>query len=216
MLYRLLPAILVPFALPAQDPVIQGVYLEERSNRVHGCYCEWSGESQTGGREAIMAWRVTSGRFLDVDLSGVAMALVVRGDASLSFGSAGVRSVLAIDSAAPAQQARAAARFVRERYGAFAGPSLTVLSLPVAIQVDDAAASVRVPGRLALQLRKAILPEDALPGAVRWFGPFFPLVDPVLATTILSRYSGDEFNYRWSRAEPGTNGYFGRFIIYSR
>jgi hypothetical protein len=42
-------------ALLMQGGAIQGLCVEDRSNHVHGCCCEWSGESQTGGREAILA-----------------------------------------------------------------------------------------------------------------------------------------------------------------
>jgi hypothetical protein len=49
--------------LPAEQPsVIQGDYIEDRSNHVYGCYCEWSGESETNGKEATLAWNIKSPR----------------------------------------------------------------------------------------------------------------------------------------------------------
>lgn len=61
-------------SLGAQPPgVLSGDYLEGRSNKVLGCYCEWSGESQTGGHEAILAWRIRSGAWRGTSLAGVRM-----------------------------------------------------------------------------------------------------------------------------------------------
>lgn len=204
-------------ALFMQDAeAVRGVYLEDRSNHVHGCYCEWSGESQTGGREAILGWRVESGRYRGTELAGMKMALVVRGERTLSMGLTERRSVIVLDVAATAAQKRAASALLRESYGYFLGQVLREVEAPLEIEVGLEAARLRAPGLVAVEMRKAVLPEDALPGAKKWFDPFVPMEETVLGTTLESRYSGREFQYVWSSSQPETSGYFGRFVLYAR
>lgn len=196
--------------------VITGDYMEDRSNHVHGCYCEWSGESITGGREAVLAWRIRSGEYGGVDLSGAEIVAVVRGDSTLSIGAPPRQSVLLISSAAPAEKRRAAEALIRDRYGAFLGTVLAVRHVSMDFDLSGETARVRVPGLLALEMRQARLPDDALPGATKWFDPFVTLTSYQLGTTTQIRYSGREFGLAWSRTVPATTGYFGSFSLYPR
>lgn len=211
-------ALLLVLALQAgtiQSGAIRGLYAEDRSNHVHGCYCEWSGESQTGGREAILAWRFLEGSYAGVPLAGASAVVVLRGEASLSMGFATRQSVLFID-ASTSYQRRAVEALLREKYEHFFGRVLRVSPAEIRMEVDAGGASVQIPGTLALEVRKAVLPEDALPGAARWYDPFVPLEQAELATRVLSRYSAPDFHYVWSEQEPATSGYYGRFVFYSR
>ncbi len=201
---------------PPDAGVIEGLYLEERSNHVHGCYCEWSGESQTGGREAILGWQFVSGEYHGIDLAGARAALIVRGERTLSIGASQRQSVIILDSSASPEQRRAMESLIRDKYGFFIGNVLRVAEAGLSIEVNGEGARLLAPGLAALSVRKAVLPEDALPGAIRWYDPFVPLRDPELGTTELSRYSGREFNFTWSRTEPSTSAYFGHFVLYMR
>ncbi len=42
------PVLLCAQAALSQE--VAGQYIEDRSNKVFGCYCEWSGEGEYGGR----------------------------------------------------------------------------------------------------------------------------------------------------------------------
>lgn len=214
--------LLLLLPLAAQEGVIRGDYVEDRSNQVHGCYCEWSGQSQTGGREAMLAWHVTSGRYAGVDLSGTVFALVVLGDANLSFGWSirfappPRRSVLVIGDSAGDAQVRAVEELVRERFGLMSGRLLAVRRAPVDFQLNPDGASVSSPGLFEMRMRKARLPEDNLPGATRWYDSFLPMAGGELGTTLVNRWSGREFNLTWSREEPTTSGYYGHFVFFPR
>lgn len=202
-------------ALLWQGGVIQGLYVEDRSNHVHGCYCEWSGESQTGGREAILAWQFLEGDYGGVPLAGAKAVAVLRGEATLSMGYSSRESVLLID-ASSAEQRRAVESFLRDRYGFFLGRVLRASQAGIQMEVSPEKARVQVPGTLALEVRKAVLPEDALPGATKWYDPFVPLAEAQLGTRVLSRFSARDFNFVWNEREPATSGYFGRFVFYPR
>lgn len=202
-------------AMLLQAGPIHGLYLEDRSNHVHGCYCEWSGESQTGGREAILAWHFLGGEYGGVSLAGAKAVAVLRGEATLSMGHATRSSVLFID-AGSAEQRRAVESLLRDRYGYFFGRILRVAQTSIDMEVGSGGGRVRIPGTLALEVRKAVLPDDALPGATRWYDPFIPLAEAELGTRVLSRYSAPDFGYIWNEHEPATSGYYGRFVLYPR
>lgn len=202
-------------ALMLQNTPIHGLYVEDRSNHVHGCYCEWSGQSQTGGREAILAWHFQGGEHEGVSLAGARAAVVLRGEATLSIGHSTRSSVLFIDGATP-QQRRAVESLLRERYGYFFGRVLRVAHTDIEMEVAEAGARVRIPGALALEVRKAVLPDDALPGATRWYDPFVPLTEAELGTRLLSRFTARDFGYVWNDHEPTTSGYYGRFVLHPR
>lgn len=202
-------------ALLLQAAPIHGLYVEDRSNHVHGCYCEWSGQSQTGGREAILAWHFLGGEHEGVSLAGARAAVVLRGEATLSMGHATRSSVLFIDGAT-AQQRRAVESLLRDRYGYFFGRVLRVAHTDIEMEVTEAGARVRIPGALALEVRKAVLPDDALPGATRWYDPFVPLAEAELGTRLVSRFMARDFGYVWNDHEPTTSGYYGRFVLHPR
>ncbi len=206
----------VLWALPAcaqQRSQVAGDYLEGRSNHVYGCYCEWSGEGVTGGREAILAWSVQQGRFEGVSLVGVKMAAVLVGEATLSMGAAARSSILFLDGAASPAQRQAAERLLRQQYGWLLGRVRIVHVVPIEFRRDAEAATLKVGELLNLMMRRAVLPDDVLQGATLWYDPFIPLVESTLATTLSNRYWGGDFDQRWAHSEPTTSGYFGRFQL---
>jgi hypothetical protein len=99
----------------AEDPApVTGQYMEDRSNRVYGCLCEWSLETVHTGREAVLAWNILSGEWDGEALAGVRIAAVIKGAYSLSEDWAPRRSTVFVDTAAPAAPQR----------DRFAGPDL--------------------------------------------------------------------------------------------
>jgi hypothetical protein len=192
---------------------LSGDYIEGRSNHVYGCYCEWSGESQTSGLEAIVAWKIRTGAHRGTPLEGVRMAAVIVGESTLSQGHPPRKSVLVIDSAASPAQRKAAEALLGERFGDLIGRVIEVRTMPIQFEVAAGSATLKVGDLLGLALRKAILPEDALQGALLWYEPFLPMTESTLAVTVNNRYRGREFDTVWSRSEPGVTGYYGRFEL---
>ena len=203
---------LVAAALSAQPPAVEGDYIEDRSNHVYGCYCEWSGEGETGGKEATLAWRIRAGSFASVDLKGLKLAAVLRGETTLSRGAPPRSSILVLDRGAPLLQRKAGEGWLREQFAPLLGRVLAVHVADIFFYRDAARAEVRIGDLVKLAMRRAVLPEDALQGSIYWYDPFVPLREATLATTLSNLYSGAEFNHRWSREDPGTTGYFGTFV----
>lgn len=206
-------ALLVQAAPAQQRFVVAGDYIEGRSNHVYGCYCEWSGEGVTGGREAILAWSVREGRFEGVPLEGVRMAAVIVGEATLSMGAAPRTSILFLDSSASEAQRQAAERLLRRHFARLLGEVRNVHVAPIRFRREAERATLSVGEMLNLTMRRALLPDDVLQGATLWYDPFIPLVESTLGTTLNHRYWGEDFDQRWAHSEPTTSGYFGRFEL---
>ncbi len=196
-----------------QPKRISGEYIEDRSNRVFGCYCEWSGERVTGGREVILGWRVGEGAFRGVTLAGVKMAAVVIGEASLSAGNAPRKSLLFLDSEATPTQREAAEAMLRQQFGGLLGRILSTNATAIDFHREAGRAFLRIGDLLNLEMRKANPPRDALQGAIRWYEPFVPLSEETLGMTLNTRYQGDEFDQHWDLNETGISGYFGTFTL---
>jgi hypothetical protein len=195
---------------PALDSPIVGDYMEDRSNHVHGCYCEWSGESVTGGKDAILAWRFTGGASKGVPLAGVRIVAVIKGEDSLSTTTAPRQTVLFTDAAATQEQRLASERLLRTRFAGLFGEVIDARPAPVVFEISANDASVTVADLVHLKMRKAVLPQDALPGAIKWFDAFVPMSQSTLAATLEVGYAANDFGEKWSKSEVSTSGYFGR------
>ena len=209
---RLLLAVIPALAF-SQISVIEGDYIEDRSNHVYGCYCEWSGESVTGGTEATLGWRFTRGVYAGVSLAGVKAALVMQGQSTLSQGAPARRSVLVLDRRATPAQRHAAAQFLAAHFGAILGDIIEPRVLDIEFKRPPYSPPLKAPGLISMEIRRARPAEDSLPGATLWYDPFIPLTVAVLGTTLHTAYQGREFSRRWDKTEAGVRGYFGTFRI---
>jgi len=204
---------LVTLGFAQNQSGISGEYVEIRSNHVFGCSCEWSGEQVTGGREAILAWNFRSGTYAGIPLAGAKIVAIVVGKSTLSMGSPPRSSIVFLDDAAPKEQQQAAHDVVRENYGWLLGRLIRTYHVPIGFYQDTDIADVSAGEAVHVSMRKARLPEDALPGARHWYDPFIPLTAVTLGTTVNNRYQGDDFSIRWDVYDSGTSGYFGKFLL---
>jgi hypothetical protein len=205
---------LVAFA--QQPKEVRGDYLETRSNQVYGCYCEWSGQAITAGREAILGWAIGTGEYMGVDLTGVKVAAVIVGQSSLSATTGPRRNVLFFDPNSPKGQQQAAQALLAKEYGDLLGETIAVHVAPVELQGNSDEVHLIAGDFVSVFMRKARLPEDAMKGAKLWYDPFIELTESTLATTLDSRYAGPDFDLTWDDTNPGVKGYYGRFSVKPR
>src|SRR5689334_22552257 len=64
---------------------VTGTYLESRTCQVYTGPCFANAETALAGREAVMAWNIESGKRENVDLSGLSVVMVVRGNDTLGY-----------------------------------------------------------------------------------------------------------------------------------
>jgi len=205
---------LVDFAQQTKE--IRGYYLETRSNQVYGCYCEWSGQAITAGREAVLGWAFRTGQYRGVELAGVKVAAVIVGQGSLSAAKGPRGHVLIFDPSATKDQQQAAQAFLAEEYGELLGEAVAVHVMPVEIRQNPDEVNMVAGDFVSVSMRKARLPEDAMKGAQLWYDPFIVLTESTLATTLNSRYVGPDFDLSWDDTNPGVRGYYGRFSVIAR
>src|SRR5688500_7011945 len=102
---------------------ITGEYVEARTAEVFAGGCIMNSEAETMGRQAVMAWRITSGTFDGVALEGLTVAAAVAGDRNLGMREMGgeeptaVKAIITIDPRATVAQRDALVRLVRELSG---------------------------------------------------------------------------------------------------
>ena len=99
---------------------IIGEYVEARTAEVFAGGCIMNSEAETMGRQAIMAWQITSGSFDGVALDGLTVAAAVAGDRNLGMREMGgeeptaVKAIITVDPRATPAQRDALVRLVRE------------------------------------------------------------------------------------------------------
>src|ERR1051325_865766 len=93
------------FSSQAENVSLRGDYVEVRTASVFAGACHYNGEVVTTGRDAMMAWNVTSRKWQGVDLSGVRVMAIVSADANLGESNIARKSEIIVDSQASRTQA---------------------------------------------------------------------------------------------------------------
>src|SRR5262249_16354246 len=136
------------FHSQAENVSLRGDYVEVRTAAVFAGACHYNGEVVTTGRDAMMAWNVTSGKWQGIDLTGVRGLAIVSSDSNLSDNDAARRSEVIIDSSASRAQALAVLNALQEKYASSLGKIISIRNAPItfvrtgrtyAVAADDAA-----------------------------------------------------------------------------
>src|SRR5580765_8641289 len=88
----------IAFTSRAENTSIKGDYVEVRTASVFAGACHFNGEVVTTGREAMMAWNVTSGKWQGIDLTGARVLAIISSDSNLGDKDAARQSEIVIDS----------------------------------------------------------------------------------------------------------------------
>src|SRR5438128_12586441 len=92
------------FTSQAEKTSVQGDYVEVRTASVFAGACHFNGEVVTTGRDALMAWHVTSGSWNATDLTGVRAIAIVDSEESRGDVEAARRSELSLAQSASHDQ----------------------------------------------------------------------------------------------------------------
>jgi len=195
----------------AENVSLRGDYVEVRTASVFAGACHFNGEVVTTGRDALMAWNVTSGEWQGVDLTGVRVMAIVSADANLAEGNAARKSEIIIDSHASRAQALAMVNALSSRYAASLGDVVAVRSAPIsferkgrtyAVVTNDAAINVEA------------MPNDLcckMPNLV-WYTPLVGLENRKVGYTSRALYSGKIVGEPWSRSGENS-AFYGSFSL---
>ena len=193
---------------------ITGQYVEARTAEVFAGGCIMNSEAETMGRQALMAWRITSGVFDGVNLEGLTVAAAVAGDRNLGMREMGgeeptaVNAVITVDPRATAAQRDALVRLVRELSNGLITHVVRVDVAPVRFATSQNYVEVSVPN-MQLTVNKE-MKHDPSCGAMQWFKPFTPMADAAMGVAEAHEYSGQGLGTKWS-APNKRSAFFGTF-----
>jgi len=199
------------FSSQAENVSLRGDYVEVRTASVFAGACHYNGEVVTTGRDAMMAWNVTSGKWQNVDLSGVRVLAIVSADANLSDGNAARQSEIIIDSNASRTQALAMINALKEKYAASLGKIVEVRSAPISFERNGRTYAV-VTNEAAINVEA--MPNDLcckMPNLV-WYSPLVGLENRKVGYTSKALYSGKVVGEPWSRSGENS-AFYGTFSL---
>ena len=203
--------------LSADDKArITGEYVEARTAEVFAGGCIMNSEAETMGRQALMAWRITSGVFDGVTLDGLTVAAAVAGDRNLGMREMGgeeptaVKAIITVDPRADAAQRDALVKLVRELSNGLITHVVRVDVAPVRFATSHNYVEVSVPDTMLLTVNKE-MKHDPSCGAMQWFKPFTKLADAAMGVAEEHSFDGNGLNTKWS-APNKRSAFFGTFV----
>jgi hypothetical protein len=195
---------------------VTGEYVEARTAEVFAGGCIMNSEAETMGRQALMAWRITSGVYDGVTLDGLTVAAAVAGDRNLGMREMGgeeptaVKAIITVDPRANAPQRDALVKLVRELSKGLITHVVRVDVAPVRFATSQNYVEVSVPDTMMLTVNKE-MKHDPSCGAMQWFKPFTTLADATMGVAEEHSFDGNGLNTKWS-APNKRSAFFGTFV----
>jgi len=199
------------FSSQAENVSLRGDYVEVRTASVFAGACHYNGEVVTTGRDAMMAWNVTSGQWQGVDLSGVRVMAIISAEVNLGEQNAARQSEVIIDSNASRPQALAMMNALKEKYAASLGNIVEVRSAPISFERKGRTYAV-VTNEAAINVEA--MPNDLcckMPNLV-WYTPLVGLENRKVGYTSKALYSGKTVGEPWSRSGENS-AFYGTFSL---
>lgn len=208
---------LIALAVPAAaaDSVV-GTYIESRTCQVYTGPCFANAETAVAGREAVMAWNIETGSKDSVDLSGLSVVMVVRGNDTLGYKGVEdpteLKSAVIVDAKATEKQREALVSFVKEHTGRAGREIVRVDAAPIEMSLDTAElkGNLKAGEVVKVSTRKA-KPGDCICSNEVQFYPPLAAVDRFAAgVAIEAEFKGKGLGAVWSTPES-RSVYVGEF-----
>jgi hypothetical protein len=201
----------IAFTSRAENTAIKGDYVEVRTASVFTGACHFNGEVVTTGREAIMAWNFTSGRWNGADVAGLKAIAVISADENLENVSAVRRSEIILDNSANHEQKVAMLEALKNKYAATLGEIISVRSAPITFKHEGRTYDV-VSANAAINVEA--MPNDLCckqPNLV-WYSPLVQLSGRKVGYTLKAVYSGSAVGETWER-DGENSAFYGSFAF---
>ena len=202
-------------AMAADPAPIVGDYVEARTAEVFAGGCIMNSEAETMGRQAVMAWRITTGTYQGVVLDGLTVVAAVAGDRNLGMRELGgeaasvVRAIVTVDLRATPAQREALVSLARELSGGIITEVVRVESAPIRFATTTKYIEVSASDTVQLTVNKEMA-HDPSCGAMQWFHPFTSLESSAMGVADAHAFSGTGLGTKWSA--PGKrSAFFGTF-----
>ena len=199
------------FSSQAENVSLRGEYVEVRTASVFAGACHYNGEVVTTGRDAMMAWNVTSGKWQGVDLTGVRAMAIVNSTSNLSEQNAARHSEVIIDAAASREQAQAMLNALKEKYASSLGQIVEVRNASISFEHKDRTYVVKADDAT---INVEAMPNDLcckMPNLV-WYTPLVGLENRKVGYTTKATYAGRRVTEPWSRSGENS-AFYGTFAL---
>ncbi len=199
----------VALSSQAESTSVKGDYVEVRTASVFAGACHYNGEVTTTGRDALMAWNVTSGSWNGIDLAGLRAIAVVSASDNLSNLKAERRAELILDQSASHAQRVAMLNTIKSRYAASLGEIISVRSAAISFKHEAQTYEVSSP---EAAINVEAMPNDLccrMPNLV-WYDPLVPLGQRKVGYTVKALYAGRTVGETWERAAENS-AFYGTF-----
>jgi hypothetical protein len=199
--------------LAAEPSSVTGTYVEARTAEVFAGACIMNGEVATGGREALLAWKVDKGQVNGVTLDGLAVVAALAGETNLGIHEVGgestpARAAIYIDSRANPAQRKALVAMVRSLSGNLIGSVVQETATPIQFADNGKQISVST-DTVNLAVAKQ-LNHDASCGNKQWFNPLTRVDRAEMGTTDQNEFKAGILNTKWSDPNKRSS-FFGTF-----
>ena len=211
----LFASILLFSASPAWAGPVVGKYVEARTAEVFAGGCIMNSEAETMGRQAVLAWRITSGAFNGVPLDGLTVIAAVAGDRNLGMREMGgeaptaVKAIITVDPRATPAQRAALVGLVRELTGGLITQVVRVDTAPMRFATSANYVEVSAADTLQLTIKKEMT-HDPSCGAMQWFKPFTAMAQSSMGVAEAHSFSGAGLGTKWS-APDKRSAFWGTF-----
>ena len=194
---------------------LTGEYVEARTAEVFAGGCIMNSEAETMGRQAVMAWRITTGSFKGVAIDGLTVIAAVAGDRNLGMREMGgeaptaVKAIITVDPRATPAQRDALVALVGELSGGLITQVVRVDTAPVRFATSPTYVEVSASDTLLLTVNKD-MKHDPSCGAMQWFKPFTQMAQSSMGVAETHSFSGSGLGTKWS-APDKRSAFWGTF-----
>ena len=183
---------------------MRGCYLESRTCQVYTGPCFANAEINLTGKDAIMAWKIDEGTHTGVDLSGLAVVVVL--NASDTFASGGIRdakevkSIILVDNRATAEQRDALVDFAKQQTGRAGEAVVRIDSAPIEMSLDvgTLTGTLSAGKNVKLTTRKARPGDCICSNEIAYYPPLAQVTNFAPGVSIESEFSGRGLGTQWS------------------
>jgi hypothetical protein len=191
-------------------PVVQGDYVEARTASVFAGACHYNSELVTSGRDAVMAWKISSGSANGVNLAGVKAMAVISCESNLSDDGAARRSEITIDNEASDAQAAAMVQLLSVRCGKSLGQIVAVRRGPVNFQHIGGQYEVNAAGFASMSVAAMPNSECCTQPNLVWYSPLIQLNGRMVGYTRTAAYTAGTVGDSWQRSDENS-AFYGSF-----
>jgi hypothetical protein len=190
-----------------------GAYVEARTAEVFTGGCIMGSESETVGKQAVLAWKVDRGTVNGVSIDGLSVVAALSGDRNLGIeeiggGKPSVKSALFVDSRANGAQQIALVALANELSNGLVGTIVQVTPAPIQFADHGGEISVAAP-QITLDVSKH-MSHDPTCGAMQWFHPLASVDKADMGLAAEHAFTGSGLGTKWS--DPNRrSAFFGTF-----